>query len=93
MIEFNKEITKGGWIEKSDKKGVKVSIRKDGSTVGTLIESVIDVPFEVVISVLTEVDLYKEFTPFMDKSSMEKDVARNCKIGFSSNKFPFLTAR
>ena len=53
MISFDEEIKKGGWIEKSNRKGIKISTRReDEGTVGALIESVIDIPFEVFISVL-----------------------------------------
>ena len=51
-----------------------MSTRVDGDTVGTLIESEIDVPFESFIAVLTEMELYKDYTPFMVNSSLEKKV-------------------
>ena len=53
----------------------------------------IDVPFEVIIAVLIEVELHKKFIPFMKISREEKIVCRNCRIGYAVSDFPFLTAR
>ena len=45
MISFDEEIKKRGWVERSNKNGLKVSTRHQETTVGALIESIIDVPF------------------------------------------------
>lgn len=46
--------------------------REEEGTVGALIESIIDVPFEVFISVLIEMELYKDFIPYVKVSRQEK---------------------
>lgn len=38
-------------------------------------------------------DLYKDFIPFVKVSQTEKEVARNCRIGYSQNHIPFLSVR
>jgi hypothetical protein len=57
------------------------------------VESVIEQPFEMLITVLIEMDLYQEFMPFMTMSRQEKIVARNCRIGYTQNDFPFFSIR
>ena len=84
---------KGGWAEKYKKNGVTISTRREEGTVGVLVNSIIDIPFEVMIAVLTEMDLYRLFIPFMEVSTQEKIVSRNCRIGYSLSKIPFLTGR
>ena len=39
VIMISEEIKKGGWIEKSNKKGVKISTRREDTTVGVLVEA------------------------------------------------------
>ena len=45
-------------MEKSNRKGVRVSTRREDGTVGVLVESIVDEPFEVLISFCIEMDLY-----------------------------------
>jgi uncharacterized protein with gpF-like domain len=37
VIKYEKEINKGEWIEKSNQKGVKISTRREDTTVGVLV--------------------------------------------------------
>ena len=38
-------------------------------------------------------DYYKDYTPFLEISREEKEVARNCRIGYTLNHIPFFTKR
>lgn len=38
-------------------------------------------------------DLYKNFIPFVKVSTQEKEVSRNCRIGYSQNHIPFMSVR
>lgn len=42
MLQFEGEINKGGWSEKSHKSGVKISTRRENQTVGVLVEALVD---------------------------------------------------
>ena len=60
---------------------------------GVRISSIIEVPFEVIISVLIDVDLHKKFIPFMKISQLEKIVTRNCRLGYAVSGIPLMTRR
>lgn len=59
VISYQREILKGGWVQKSNKKGLKISTRREESTVGVLVQAVIDQPFQYLIAALIEMSLYK----------------------------------
>lgn len=50
-------------------------------------------PFEVLVSVLIEIDLHKKFIPFLEISRQEKIINRNCRIGYAVSGVPLLTKR
>lgn len=93
LLSFEQEIERGGWIFKSESKGMTISSRHEKDTVGILVESVIDVPVEIFLSVVSEMELYKEFVPFISESKEEKMMDRNHKIGNCIANFPLLSKR
>lgn len=42
---------------------------------------------------MIEVEFYKDYTPFLEVSRQEKEVARNCRIGYTLNHMPLFTKR
>jgi hypothetical protein len=66
LKSFDKELLAEGWIEKSNKKGMKISTKRGTDNVGVLVECVLSVPIEIFLTVLTEIDLMKNFIPFME---------------------------
>ena len=60
---------------------------------GVLVEAFLDAPIENFLATITEIDLMKKWMPFMESSSLEKIVSRNCRIGHCINNFPILAKR
>lgn len=50
-------------------------------------------PIEKFVTILNEVDLHKKYVPFVVKSSTEKIISRNRKIGHVVSDLPFLSTR
>lgn len=70
-----------------------MSSKRETDTVAVLIEAEINLPVEILAAVLTEVDLFYKFVPFMKSSKELKVCARNAKIGHCINDFPLLSKR
>ena len=60
---------------------------------GILIEHEIDIPFEVLVAILTEIDLFKAFVLDSEVTRQEKIFSRNCRIGYILNNFPIISKR
>ena len=75
------------------KKDITVSIRTEGKTVGVLVDAFLGIEIEKFLAVIVEVDLMKNFMPFMKESEVVKNVGRNNRLCHSMNKFPFLDVR
>ena len=93
MTFFEEKVYQAGWKLQTKKKNLTVSSKYEGDTVGVLVEAQIDLEIEKFLTVMTEIDLMKEFMPFMAESRTEKLIARNNKIGYSMNDFPILAKR
>lgn len=93
IISYWSEFNKPSWQLKSNENGVKVSTCYEDGNVAVLVESELRVPIEIFCAVITEINLYPKFTPFMVYSKEEKRIARNSKIGHSINEFPILSTR
>lgn len=72
---------------------MRLSTRREDGSVGVLIEMELNLPFEVLISVLIDMELYSDFIPFNEISRQEKIFSRNCRIGYNLNNYPFLAKR
>ncbi len=62
-------------------------------TVGTLMESVIDIPIEIFLTVLSEMDYLTDLMDEVKISREEKNLDRNHKIGYSLYDLPIISCR
>ena len=93
VVAYEEEIREG-WVQKEDKNGIRLFTREEkDNRVGAMVETLTEIPFEILISVLTEMSLYQKFLPFNELSRHEKNFSRNCKIGYSVNNYPILSKR
>ena len=69
------------------------SIIEEDDSVGVLVESELNVPIEIFVAVVTQIDLFHKFVPFMEFSKEEKTLGRNSKIGHCINNFPIISKR
>lgn len=60
---------------------------------GVLIELDLDIPFEVLVAILTEIDLFKAFVLDSEVTRQELIFSRNCRIGYLLNNFPIISKR
>lgn len=83
------------WHFRGETDGVRVSSRmeEDDESIGVLIESELNVPIEIFVAVVTQIDLFCRFVPFMEFSKEEKTLSRNAKIGHVVNNLPFISKR
>ena len=65
---YRSKIVQQGWEVQTKKKDLTVSIRTEGKTVGVLVDAILNIEIEKFLSVVIEVDLMKNFMPFMKES-------------------------
>ena len=93
MIRFTKYIQIDRWTSHGEKEGVKVYTCRDDSTVGVMMESVIDVPVEIFLTVVSQADFYIDLMDNISESREEKYVDRNHRIGYCVYDLPILSIR
>ena len=52
-----------GWKPQGEKNGVNIFSRRDEKTVGIKMEKIIDIPVEMFLTVVSEIDFYYELIP------------------------------
>lgn len=58
MVRFTKYIDRQYWQDHGDKEGVRLYTNREGGTVAVMMETVIDVPVEIFLTVVSEMDFY-----------------------------------
>jgi hypothetical protein len=82
-----------GWVDEGNKNDVQMYSKREEGSVGILMERIIDIPVEIFLIILTEMDLYTELISDIKESREEKYFALNHKIGYCLYDMPILSCR
>ena len=93
VVKFARYIDKDGWKEAGEKNGIKIYSRRDNGTVGILTERVIEIPVEIFLSVIGDLDNLTELVPDVKVSREVRQIARNHKLGYCIYDVPVLSLR
>lgn len=67
--------------------------RRTDGTIGTLMEKTIEMPVEILLTILAEADYYADLIKDVKYSREEKYLDRNHKIGYCVYDLPLLSQR
>ena len=81
------------WENQGLKGDIQMYSRREGGTVGMLMEKDIDIPVERFLTILAEMDYYDQLIPTITQSKEVKYIDRNHKLGYCIFDFPVLSQR
>ncbi|CAK93352.1 unnamed protein product (macronuclear) [Paramecium tetraurelia] len=89
------ELESGGWrIEKQTQNLIiKYKLFEEESTVTVYLDSVFEANITKLMALINEIDLYHNYVPFCQRSSMNKQLTKTCKICDIVVYFPFISDR
>ncbi|CAD8067423.1 unnamed protein product [Paramecium sonneborni] len=89
------ELESGGWrIEKqSQNLIIKYKLFEEEQTVTVYLDSVFEANITKLMALINEIDLYQNYVPFCQRSSMNKQLSKTCKICDILVYFPFISDR
>ncbi|CAD8155225.1 unnamed protein product [Paramecium pentaurelia] len=89
------ELESGGWrIEKQTQNLIiKYKLFEEEQTVTVYLDSVFEANITKLMALINEIDLYQNYVPFCQRSSMNKQLTKTCKICDIIVYFPFISDR
>ncbi|CAD8068172.1 unnamed protein product [Paramecium sonneborni] len=89
------ELDSGGWrIEKQTQNLIiKYKLFEEEQTVTVYLDSVFEANITKLMALINEIDLYQNYVPFCQRSSMNKQLSKTCKICDIIVYFPFISDR